>query len=151
MKAIIFILVAATILSACDGCSSYLRQDWCNCFCSDMYSSCRNRCNSFESLWRIVCLNKCVKHYPSCSRNCWHKQGWFRIGLIFTKERDRQTKNDPQMKFSINCHKNGSGQCCFLKGWYPSTYENPSFYNDSFYFYYFKQGWIDMTHNDWCW
>lgn len=98
MKAIIFILVAATILSACDGCSSYLKKNWCHCFCSDTYSSCRNGCNSFgSSLLGIVCLNQCVKHYSSCSRNCWRKQGWFRIGLNIYKGKgstDKKWSND---------------------------------------------------------
>lgn len=92
MKAIIFILVAATILSACDGCPLYLRKNWCHCFCSDMYSSCQNRCPG-NGLWRIVCLNQCVKHYSFCSGNCRRSQGWLRI----YKEKNRQTKNDPMM------------------------------------------------------
>lgn len=96
MKAIIFILVAATILSACDGCPLYLKKNWCHCFCSDMYSSCQNRCPG-NGWWRIMCLNQCVKHYSYCSGNCRRKQGWLRIGLNIYKEKNRQTKNDPMM------------------------------------------------------
>lgn len=96
MKAIIFILVAATILSACDGCPLYLRKNWCHCFCSDMYSSCQNRCPG-NGLWRIMCLNQCVKHYSYCSGNCRRRQGWMRIGLNICKEKNRQTKKDPMM------------------------------------------------------
>lgn len=96
MKAIIFILVAATILSACDGCPLYLRNNWCHCFCSDMYSSCRNRCPG-NGMWRIMCLNQCVKHYSFCSGNCRRRQGWMRIGLNIYKEKNRQTKKDPMM------------------------------------------------------
>lgn len=96
MKAIIFILVAATILSACDGCPLYLRKNWCHCFCSDMYSSCRNRCPG-NGMWRIMCLNQCVKHYSFCSGNCRRRQGWMRIGLNIYKEKNRHTKKDPMM------------------------------------------------------
>lgn len=74
MKTIIFILVAATMLSACDGCPLYLKNNRCQCSCNDAYSSCRNRCSG-NGMWRIVCLNQCVKLYSSCSRNCPRSQG----------------------------------------------------------------------------
>lgn len=83
-------------ISACDGCPLYLRKNWCHCFCSDMYSSCRNKCPG-NGMWRIMCLNQCVKHYSFCSGNCRRRQGWMRIGLNICKEKNRQTKKDPMM------------------------------------------------------
>lgn len=90
MKAIIFILVATTILSACDGCPLNLRNNWCHCACSDMYSSCRSYCPQI-SWWYGVCMSQCRKLFSLCIRNCRRKQGWLRNGLISYKEK-RQPK-----------------------------------------------------------